>query len=144
MYAREVSSAERDRLEAEARASRPGFKGRPATPGQAARRAAMRANKVFVRGRYYQGREVWDVVKVEGGQSSLYARGLASVEEAVELATQCLRGRVFASLGGTRLLLSAGGAFSAPVRDVAPSPPAVLARPEGSQANTWEVRLARP
>lgn len=129
-YARELTSEEQDRLAHGARLSRPLNYGRPETPGQQKRQEAMRENRVMLRGRYEpDGREVWDVVKIANGEHTLYAKGILYMEEAAELAAQCMRGRVCVSLAGARVLLAAGQHTLNPVRDVNPLSPRVTLVP---------------
>lgn len=131
-YARELSSAERDFLGRSARRDRPLNYGAPTNAEQEKRKAAMQENQVFLRGRFTAtGRLVWDVVKIANGEHTLYAKGLLFVEEAAELAVQCMRGRVFVSIGGARALLTAGQhGFAEPLRDVNPLSPRVTLVPQ--------------
>lgn len=130
-YARELGAAEREHLGRSARFDRPLFRGPATNREQEARKAATAENKVLLRGRFTaSGREVWDVVKVANGEHSLYAKGLLYIEEAAELAIQCMRGRVFVSVAGARALLVAGnGGIATPLRDVNPLSPRVTLVP---------------
>lgn len=149
-YARELGSEERERLGVSARFDRPLFRGPPRTPEQARRRATTRENKILLRGRFAaDGREVWDVVKVANGEHTLYARGLLYVEEAAELAVQCMSGRIFVSLAGARALLVAGqNGVATPVRSVNPLGPRVTFVPRDgkglSESRLIEVRPGAP
>lgn len=124
-YAHEVTEAARRLNERAAALSRPLFKGPPKNELQEKRRETMRQNRVLLRGRFevlpgFQGREVWDVVKVENGEHRLYAKGLIWFAEALELARACMSGKTFVSLAGARALLTAGqnSAFALPSRDL--------------------------
>lgn len=148
-YAREVSPEERARLNRGAKLSRPLFTNAPQNETQAKRGQALRENKVLVRGRFTPTGEVWDVVKVEGGRHELYARGLRYMAEAIELAIQCMKGRIFISVGSARALLtrSANGTLS-PIRDVHPGHPQVTLVPQDGrflpQSHCVEVRPGAP
>lgn len=92
---------------------------RPHDEASEKKRDTMRANRVLVRGRFtMRGALVWDVLKLEGEKLTVYASGCAFRDEALELAVQCLSGRVFTSLSGVRTLLEARAGMLVPSRVV--------------------------
>lgn len=105
IYAHQTSALARASLARRTLAQRQGVR-----PDRAARDSyedrkfrAVDRNKVIVRGRAVGGRVVWDVLKILGPRKvEPYAVGCLWREEAIELAADCLLGRVSVALSGAR------------------------------------------